>query len=109
MYKHTKEHKSHKVLSIKNSVSIISKENQAFKGEIKRRMEELEEYVKITHNNKTLLEEKFKSTLDMVAEEFSSIQSMLQDREAMLRDTLKNIFLQKDRDLNTEIADLTHL
>lgn len=80
-----------------------------FKDETKRKMDELEEYIKITHHNKTILEEKFRLSLEMIGEEFSAIELMLKAREASIRETLKGLFTNKEKELNTEIADLTHL
>lgn len=72
-------------------------------------MDELEEYIKITHHNKTILEEKFRVSMEMIGEEFAAIDLMLKTREALIKDTLKNLFNHKEKQLNTEIADLTHL
>ena len=38
MYKHTKEHKNHKVLNVKDAIGLISSENKNFKLEAKKKI-----------------------------------------------------------------------
>lgn len=59
MYKHTREFKSHKVVSIKNSMETIVRENAFYKDETKQRLDFLEECLKVCQSNKTLLDQTF--------------------------------------------------
>ena len=52
IYKHTKEHKSHKVFQIKEAISSIQSENKGFKQEAGKKIEEIDKCITICKGNK---------------------------------------------------------
>lgn len=53
MYKHMKEQKNHNVCSISDALPTITRLNQDFKGEARRRMEDIDKNLVICKGNKT--------------------------------------------------------
>ena len=81
MYKHTKEHKAHKVFSIKDAMNIINLDNKGFKTEAKKKIDDIEKCMTVCKINKGKIEQAFEIHQQIIDKEFKDLEALLRQKQ----------------------------
>jgi hypothetical protein len=87
----------------------IVRENAYYKDETKHRLEYLDDCLKTCQSNKNLVDQMFESSIEMVSEEFASLVGFLKVREQGLKETLRALYAEKEREISTHLADVSYI
>lgn len=85
------------------------RENAYYKDETKHRLEYLDECLKTCQSNKTMVDQMFEQAVEGVGEEFASLYNWVKVREAALKETLRAMYTEKEREISTHLADVSYI
>ena len=103
------KHKTHNILPLTQASSIIRKDIEKFRGFAREKLLKVEDSIKISLKNITIIEKSLLDFTNEIEKEFGNIRKSLEIREFELKERIKQICFEKTNHFEAKIKDLTFL
>ena len=109
MYKHTREHKNHKICHIKDALTIIQSENKHFKQEARKKIEELDKCLSVCKGNRGKVDQAYEIHQQLIEKEFKELELLIKAKKQETLEYLEKAFSKKQKDVSSQLNDFNYL
>jgi len=103
------KHKTHNIIPLKQAYAMIKKDIEKFRGFAREKLLKIEDSIKISMKNVTIIEKNLIDFTKEIEREFGLIRKSLEIKEDELKMKIKEICFEKNSGFEKKIKDLTFL